>query len=121
MNTIIEEYINKLNREEEKNIIIDFLNFIIEKYPKLKLKISYSIPMFLINNKMKEGYIGISTAKEHFSIHFSDEEFILGLKQKLIKCKFGKRCIKIKYNDDESFNIVKENIKDFLIKNHYTN
>ena len=41
------------------------------------------MPMWLIGKKMSEGYVAVSAAKNHFSIHFSDEEFLNRLAESL--------------------------------------
>ena len=84
------------------------------EYPQLTPKISFSMPMWLLGKKMYEGYVAISAAKAHFSIHFSDEEFLNRLAERLPTCKKGKRCINIKYGDEQSLYAVEECISDFL-------
>lgn len=37
-------------------------------YPELTPKISFSMPMWLVGKKMKEGYVAISASKNHFSM-----------------------------------------------------
>lgn len=63
---------------------------------------------------MNEGYVAISAAKAHFSIHFSDKELLNRLADGLPDCKKGKRCNNIKYGDEQSFHAVEESISDFL-------
>ena len=63
---------------------------------------------------MNEGYVAVSAAKNHFSIHFSDEAFLNRLAERLPTCKKGKRCINIKYGDVQSLHAVEECIGDFL-------
>ena len=63
---------------------------------------------------MYEGYVAVFAAKSHFSIHFSDEEFLNRLSESLPACKKGKRCINIKYGDEASLRAVEERIGDFL-------
>ena len=72
------------------------------------------MPMWLVGKKMNEGYVAVSAAKNHFSIHFSDEEFLNRLAESLPACKKGKRCINIKYGDEQSLHAVEESISDFL-------
>ena len=76
------------------------------------------MPMWLLGKQMKDGYVAISAAKNHFSIHFSDEKFVERLAEKLPACKKGKRCINVKYGDETSFSAVKESIRDFLNSYH---
>ena len=84
------------------------------EYPQLTNKISFSMPMWLVGKKMNEGYVAVSAAKSHFSIHFSDEAFLNRLAESLSACKKGKRCINIKYGDKPSLHAVEASISDFL-------
>ena len=84
------------------------------EYPQLTPKISFSMPMWLLGKKMYEEYVAVSAAKNHFSIHFSDEAFLNRLAGSLPTCKKGKRCINIPYGDEASLRTVKESIGDFL-------
>ena len=116
----ISEYVALLNEEQQRHIHA-FLAFMNTEYPKLTNKISFSMPMWLLwllGKKMKDGYVAISAAKNHFSIHFSDEAFVERLAENLPACKKGKRCINIKYGDDALFCAVKESIRDFLNSYH---
>ena len=45
--------------------------------------------MRLLGKKMYEGYVAVSAAKSHFSIHFSDEAFLNRLSENLSACKSG--------------------------------
>ena len=68
------------------------------------------MPMWLLGKKMYDGYVAVSTAKNHFS----DEEFLNHLAESLPVCKKGKRCINIKYGDETSLRAVEAIINDFL-------
>ena len=109
----VSEYVASLN-EEQRRYVSAFIDFMSAEYPQLTPKISFSIPMWLLGKKMYEGYVAISAAKAHFSIHFSDEEFLNRLAERLPTCKKGKRCINIKYGDEQSLYAVEECISDFL-------
>ena len=109
----VSEYVASLN-EEQKRHICAFIEFMNTEFPKLTHRLSFSMPMWLLVKKMYEGYVAVSAAKSHFSIHFSDEEFLNRLSESLPACKKGKRCINIKYGDEQSLRIVKESIHDFL-------
>lgn len=111
----IEEYVQQLN-DNGKRYVSEFVGFMKNEYPELVPKISFSMPMWLIGKKMSEGYIAISAAKNHFSIHFSDEEYVKNLSKSIPSCKAGKRCINIKYGDDKSFQRVRESAMEFLNK-----
>lgn len=107
------EYLETLNTDGKK-YVSEFIEFMNKEFPQLNHKISFSMPMWLVGTKMNDGYVAISAAKNHVSIHFSNEEYVCRLSQKLPSCKTGRRCINIKYGDDASFQFVKACIKDFL-------
>ena len=109
----VSEYVASLN-EEQRRYVSEFIDFMSAEYPQLTPKISFSMPMWLLGRKMYEGYVAISAAKAHFSIHFSDEEFLNRLAERLPAYKKGKRCINIKYGDEASLHAVEESISDFL-------
>lgn len=109
----VSEYINGLEKEGQESVLA-FIEFMKEEYPDLTLKISFSMPMWYMGAKMKDGYIGISAAKNHYSIHFSNEEFIKLLKEELPLCKGGKRCININYKDKTSIQVIKNKISTFM-------
>ena len=109
----VSEYVASLN-EEQRRYVREVIDFMSAEYPQLTPKISFSMPMWLLGRKMYEGYVAISAAKAHFSIHFSDEEFLNRLAERLPACKKGKRCINIKYGDESSLRTVEKSIGDFL-------
>lgn len=109
----VSEYVVSLN-EEQRRYVSAFIDFMSAEYSQLIPKISFSMPMWLLGKKMYEGYVAVSAAKNHFSIHFSDEEFLNRLAESLPACKKGKRCINIKYGDEQSLRAVEESISDFL-------
>ena len=114
----VSEYVASLN-EEQQRLINAFIEFMNTEYPRLTNKISFSMPMWLVGKKMNEGYVAVSAAKNHFSIHFSDEEFLNRLAESLPACKKGKRCINIKYGDESSLRTVEKSIGDFLKLYHW--
>lgn len=109
----VSEYVASLNEDQQRHICA-FIEFMNTEFPQLTNKISFSMPMWLVGKKMNEGYVAVSAAKNHFSIHFSDEAFLNHLAESLPNCKKGKRCINIKYGDEKSLYAVEESISDFL-------
>ena len=114
----VSEYVTSLNEEQQRHICA-FIEFMNAEYPQLTNKISFSMPMWLVGKKMNEGYVAVSAAKNHFSIHFSDEEFLNHLSESLPNCKKGKRCINIKYGDESFLCAVEASIRDFLEIYHF--
>ena len=109
----VSEYVTSLNEEQQRHICA-FIEFMNTEFPQLTNKISFSMPMWLVGKKMNEGYVAVSAAKNHFSIHFSDEEFVDHLAELLPSCKREKQCINLKYGDEQALAIAKESIYDFL-------
>ena len=107
------EYLETLNTDGKK-YVSEFIELMNKEFPQLNHKISISMPMWLVGTKMNDGYVAISGAENHVSIHFSNEEYVCRLSQKLPSCKTGRRCINIKYGDDTSFQFVKDCVKDFF-------
>lgn len=109
----VSEYVASLNEDQQRHICA-FIEFMNTEFPQLTNKISFSMSMWLVGKKMNEGYVAVSAAKNHFSIHFSDEAFLNHLAESLPNCKKGKRCINVKYGDEKSLYAVEESISDFL-------
>jgi Domain of unknown function (DU1801). len=109
----VDEYINSLD-ENKKECVCDFVAFMKAEFPEITPKICFAMPMWWVGVKMYDGYVALSAAKEHYSIHFLDEDYILNIKKVLPNCGFGKRCINIKYGDDKSISVVKQYVKDYL-------
>ena len=114
----VSEYVASLN-EEQRWYVSAFIDFMSAEYPQLTPKISFSMPMWLLGKKMYEGYVAVSAAKSHFSIHFSDEAVLNRLAESLPACKKGKRCINIQYGDASSLRAVEASIRDFLEICHF--
>ena len=109
----IDEYINSLD-ENSKKYISDFISFMKAEFPQINGKISFSMPMWWAGEKMYDGYVAVSAAKKHYSIHFYEESYINKLKDTLPQCTFGKRCINIKYGDENAVSIVKKNVSEYF-------
>jgi uncharacterized protein YdhG (YjbR/CyaY superfamily) len=109
----IDEYIDSLEGDK-KECVCDFVAFMKTEFPTITPKISFAMPMWWIGVKMYDGYVAISTAKKHYSIHFLEEDYILNMKKVLPNCGFGKRCINIKFGDEQSISVVKQNVKDYF-------
>lgn len=109
----ISDFVHSLD-ENCKEYVCDFIFFMETEFPTIIPKICFAMPMWWVGAKMYDGYVAISAAKKHFSIHFHDEGYLLVLIKKLPNCKFGKKCINIKYGDEQSFSAVKQMVKDYF-------
>lgn len=111
----IQDYINSLD-EKTGAYITDFIDYMHREYPQFAPRISFSMPMWYLGQKMNEGYVAISPAKKHYSIHFGEEAYIEAMKKQLPGCSFGKRCINIRYGDEQALSTVKLIIHQYLTK-----
>lgn len=111
--TTIEEFIENLDKDQ-KGYIEEFIAFMKTEYPNIIPKISFSMPMWWVGPKMYDGYVGVSPAKKHYSIHFHNEDYISHLKNVLPGCSFGRKCINIKYGDEQAITVVKQSVKNYF-------
>lgn len=111
--TTINEYTNSLSEKGNK-AVCGFVDFMRVEFPEITPKISYGMPMWWAGKKMYDGYVAVSAAKAHYSIHFHDEERLSNLLNLLPDCTFGKKCVNIKYDDDKSAILVKQSVKDYF-------
>lgn len=109
----LKEYVDSLSGIK-KSRIEDFIIFMENDFPQIIPKISYSMPMWWAGQKMYNGYVAVSAAEKHYSVHFLDESYIDKLKALLPDCSFGKRCINIKYDDEKSIAVVRKAVKEYL-------
>lgn len=109
----IEEYLQSINAEG-KTAVQNIIDFMRDSFPEIHPKICYSMPMWLAGKKMKQGYVAVSAAKSHYSVHFSSEQALAELISSTTHCKSGKRCINIPYGKDSDLAIIEDYIVRFL-------
>lgn len=102
----MDEYTGSLNADGQR-YVQDFADFMAAACPQLRARMSYGMPMWLAGARLREGYVAISAATRHFSIHFDNEAVVRELSRELPACRAGKRCINIGYDDDASYAAVK--------------
>ena len=111
----VDEYINGLdeNGRTSLSVMIDVMR---TEFPEIAPAMVYGMPMWKFGTKLYDGYVAVSAAKKHFSVHFYDVSVISCLSEQLSGCTFGKRCVNIRYRDDDSFAAVMESVKDHIRK-----
>ena len=109
----IDEYIAGLDNNGSKAVRA-FRTFMKNEFPEVTPQICFAMLMWWAGAKMYNGYVAVSAAKKHFSIHFHDENYLSKLKTALPHCTFGKRCIHVKYGDDNSTIIVKQHVVKYF-------
>lgn len=109
----VEEYMAELETDEQRKWTMTFVSFIRENYPDFEEKISYQIPTF----KFGKQYIAFSNAKTHFSVHTLDFELVLEMKERLPHAKFGKGCVKVKFEDDDAIPELFKFCREIVVRN----
>ena len=110
------EYLSSLD-DKGKDYTLRFIRLIENEYPALKLRISFSMPMWWFKQKMKDGYIGVSATKLRFTLHLSSEPYIREIEKERPDLKFGKQCVSISYNKKEDFLFFEKKAKEFITYN----
>ena len=110
------EYLSSLD-DKGKDYTLRFIKLIENDYPALKLRISFSMPMWWFKEKMKDGYIGVSATKLRFTLHLSSEPYVREIEKDRPDLKFGKQCVSISYNKEEDFLFCEKKAKEFITYN----
>jgi len=111
--TTVNEYIDSLN-DSGREAVNKFMDFMKSEFPSVTLKISYCMPMWWAGAKIYDGYVAVSAAKAHYSVHFHDEQCMQALSTILTGVAFGKRCVKIRYGDEKSAMLVMQSVKEYF-------
>lgn len=109
----LSEYLSFLG-EREKGYIIRFISFMEKEYPNLKVRISFSMPMWWLKEKMRDGYVGVSASKSRFTLHLSSEEFIRTIEKERPDMKYGKQCVSISYESEDDYLFLEKKALEFL-------
>ncbi len=59
------EFISKMDNPEQKNRVVEILQWVSEKYPSLETKVAWNQPMFTDHGTF---IIGFSVAKKHMAV-----------------------------------------------------
>ena len=113
--TTTDEYLNNLD-ENGRKAVENFIHFMRAEFPEIGPVICYGMPMWKLGMKLYDGYVAVSAAKGHFSVHFHDEILVSGLSKQLSGCSFGKRCVNIRYRDECSIARVMQSVKEYVNK-----
>ena len=107
------EYLSSLD-DKGKDYTLRFIKLIENEYPALKLRISFSMPMWWFKEKMKDGYIGLSATKLRFTLHLSSEPYIREIEKDRPDLKYGKQCVSISYKTEEDFLFLEKKAREFV-------
>ena len=109
----LSEYLSSLD-DKGKDYTLRFIKLIENEYPALKLRISFSMPMWWFKEKMKDGYIGVSATKLRFTLHLSSEPYIREIEKDRPDLKYGKQCVSMSYKTEEDFLFLEKKAREFV-------
>lgn len=91
----------------------EFRVFMEREFPELHPKISFSMRVDGWQED-ERGLCGLFGGEEPFQHLLFRQDFVAWLVEKLPACKTGKRCVSVKYGDEQVFQAVQEKVMDFL-------
>lgn len=112
-NSEVDDYIFTLS-EVEKDWMIYFINYMRENHLELEEVISFKMPTYKLGSGKLRNYIAFSLAKNHFSMHSMDFEYIAMLKDQLSNPGKGKGCVHVNYFRKDERQILIKGIEDII-------
>lgn len=118
----LDNYINVNNHiatlsDDAKDWTLFFVNYMREKHPELEELIYYKMPAYKLGYGKHRNYIAFFTAKNHFSLHSMDFEYINILKNYLSRPGSGKGCVTVNYKNIAERSILIEGIEEIIQRN----
>ena len=99
-NKEVNEYLDSLSGVEREWMEF-FVKYMREHHSDIEEVISFKMPTYKLGSGKLRNYIAFSPAKNHFSMHSMDFEYIATLKEKLSKPGKGKGCVNVPYTNTE--------------------
>lgn len=84
---------------QEKDWVEFFVEYMRSHHADLEEVMSFKMPTFKLGSGKLRNYIAFSPAKNHFSMHSMDFDYIALLKEKLTKPGKGKGCVNVPYEN----------------------
>lgn len=109
----VDHYIETLSGQEK-----DWMQFFVEymrtRHGDLEEVMSFKMPTFKLGSGKLRNYIAFSPAKNHFSMHSMDFDYIAILKEKLAKPGKGKGCVNVSYANLSERTILTQAIEEIV-------
>ncbi len=113
----VDDYIDSLTGDA-KDRIQEFVNFMRKNYSQLEEVLSFQMPTYKLGSGSMRNYIAFSAAKNHFSLHTTDFDYVTELKTKLKNGGKGKGCVNVKFTDKDEFDILLKAISEIYSRNY---
>ncbi|MGG7178328.1 hypothetical protein ACQPU1_12075 [Clostridium paraputrificum] len=114
--TEVDEYLKTLIGTE-KDWVEFFVNYMRKNHSDLEEVISFKMPTYKLGSGKLRNYIAFSPAKNHFSMHSMDFEYISLLKEELKKPGKGKGCVNVPYGNEAERSILIDGIDKIISRN----
>lgn len=99
---------------EQKEWMQFFVDYMRKNHSELEEVISFKMPTYKLGSGKLRNYIAFSPAKNHFSMHSMDFEYISILKEKLKKPGKGKGCVNVSYSNIDEKDILIQGIEEII-------
>lgn len=99
---------------EQKEWMQFFVDYMRKNHSELEEVISFKMPTYKLGSGKLRNYIAFSPAKNHFSMHSMDFEYISILKDKLKKPGKGKGCVNVSYSNIDERDILIQGIEEII-------
>lgn len=99
---------------EQKEWMQFFVDYMRKNHSELEEVISFKMPTYKLGSGKLRNYISFSPAKNHFSMHSMDFEYISILKEKLKKPGKGKGCVNVSYSNIDEKDILIQGIEEII-------
>lgn len=109
----VEQYMQSLTGQQ-KEWTEYFVNYMRQNHPGLEEVLSFQMPTYKLGSGKLRNYIAFSPAKNHFSMHSMDFEYIARLKEKLENPGDGKGCVGVSYDNYFEREILTEGIEKII-------
>ncbi|MHC1723539.1 MAG: hypothetical protein AB9836_10085 [Aminipila sp.] len=112
-NSEVDNYISELP-EVERDWMTYFISYMRENHSELEEVISFKMPTYKLGSGKLRNYIAFSPAKNHFSMHSMDFEYIAMLKEELSNPGKGKGCVNVNYSKKDERKKLIKGIEDII-------
>lgn len=109
----IDQYLITLEGEQKEWMTL-FVEYMRGHHSELEEVISFQMPTYKLGSGKLRNYISFSPAKNHFSMHSMDFEYIAVMQKKLNKPGKGKGCVNVPYGNVEERDILIQGIEDII-------
>lgn len=102
----------------QKDWLSTFVQYMRANHPELEEVISFQMPTYKLGQGKQRNYIAFGVGKNHFSLHAMDFDYMVNLKEKLIKPGKGKGCVNVLFSNEKEQEILIEAIEEIIVRSN---